>query len=372
MYISELVVDILKYELERPMADAQVHIPARISTIVRVRTSHGFEGIGEAACFGGAEHTIRKIIETQLSPVLVGEDPTRIEWLWDKMHQGTIQLGRRGIVYGAISGVDIALWDLLGKICGQPVYTLLGAHSRSLVGYASGGFYMEGKGLEELTSEFLGYKEAGYRAAKMKIAGQTMDSDVERVRAVRAALGPGIRLMVDANNMYAPKEAMLMARAIEDRDIYWFEEPVRTDDTDGSRAIRAATTILIAGYETEVSLSGFRRLIAEGMIDFVQPDAIWCGGITEFRRIAALARAWHLPMAAHNFAGAVSGFANLHASATLPQGPMFEMDQNPNPLRTEIVKSPLAINANGLVDVPDKPGLGFELDDLALARYRID
>jgi L-alanine-DL-glutamate epimerase-like enolase superfamily enzyme len=259
----------------------------------------------------------------------------------------------------------------LGKICGKPVYTLLGTHGNPLVGYASGGFYMEGKGLEELSSEFRGYRGSSYRAAKMKVAGEGMQVDIDRVRRVREAIGPDMRLMIDANNMYTPKEAIAMARAVDDLDIYWFEEPVRTDDTEGAAAVRSATTIPIAGYETEISLDGFRRLITQGAVDIVQPDAIWCGGITEFRRIAALARAWHLRMAAHNFAGAVSGFANLHVSATLPHSPMLEMDQNPNPLRTEIVKSPLSIDSDSLVDLPEAPGLGFELDESAVSRYRI-
>ncbi len=371
MRITEVVAEILRYELDRPMADAQVHIPARISTIVRVRTSDGVEGVGEAACFGGAEHVVCKIVETQLASLLVGEDPENIERLWEKMYRGTIQLGRRGVIFGAISGIDIALWDLLGKICGKPVCTLLGAHGRALTGYASGGFYMEGKGLDELSAEFRGYREAGYRAAKMKVAGEPMGLDVDRVRTAREALGPEVRLMIDANNMYTPKEAIAMARAVEDLDIYWFEEPVRTDDTEGAAMVRSATAMPIAGYETEASLDGFKRLITHGAVDFAQPDAIWCGGITEFRRIAALARAWHLRMAAHNFAGAVSGFGNLHVSATLPHGPMFEMDQNPNPLRTEIVTSPLTIDSQGVVEVPKESGLGFELDESAVERYRV-
>ena len=371
MRITEVVAEILKYELDRPMADAQVYIPARISTIVRVRTSDGVEGIGEAACFGGAEHAVRKIVETQLAPLLVGEDPENVERLWERMYRGTIQLGRRGVIFGAISGIDIALWDLLGKICGKPVCTLLGAHGRSLTGYASGGFYMEGKDLDELSDEFRGYREAGYRAAKMKVAGEPMGVDIDRVRTAREALGPEARLMIDANNMYTPKEAIAMARAVEELDIYWFEEPVRTDDTEGAAMVRAASAMPVAGYETEASLDGFKRLITHGAVDFAQPDAIWCGGITEFRRIAALARAWHLRMAAHNFAGAVSGFANLHVSATLPHGPMFEMDQNPNPLRTEIVTSPLTIDSDGVVEVPEGAGLGFELNEPAVERYRI-
>ena len=371
MRITEVVAEILKYELDRPMADAQVYIPARISTIVRVRTSDGVEGIGEAACFGGAEHVVCKIVETQLAPLLVGEDPENVERLWEIMYRGTIQLGRRGVIFGAISGVDIALWDLLGKICGKPVCTLLGAHDRSLIGYASGGFYIEGKGLDELFDEFRGYREAGYRAAKMKVAGEPMAVDIDRVRTAHEALGPAVRLMIDANNMYTPKEAIAMARAVEELDIYWFEEPVRTDDTEGAAMVRSTTAVPIAGYETEACLDGFKRLITHGAVDFAQPDAIWCGGITEFRRIAALARAWHLRMAAHNFAGAVSGFANLHVSATLPHDPMFEMDQNPNPLRTEIVASSLTIDSDGVVQVPEGTGLGFELDESVVERYRV-
>ena len=370
MRISEVVAEILRYQLERPMRDAQVNISERVSIIVRVRTSDGIEGIGEAACFGGAEETVRTIIHAQLAPLLVGEDPRYVERLWQRMFRGTVQLGRRGAVFGAISGVDIALWDLLGKDCGRPVYKILGAHTDTLAGYASSGFYVEGKGVAELARDFSSYREAGYRAAKMKVAGEPPAGDLARVRAVREAIGPDMRLMIDANNMYTPKQAIAFAREVEDLDITWFEEPVRTDDIDGAADVRRSTTIPIAGYETETSLIGFRRLITHGAVDVVQPDAIWCGGITEFRRIAALASAWHLQMAAHSFAGAVSGFANLQISATLPHATMFELDQNPNPLRTEIVINPMSIDAGGDVALPGGPGLGFELDEQAVERYR--
>ena len=291
--------------------------------------------------------------------------------LWEKMYCGTIQLGRRGVVIAAISGVDIALWDALGKAFGLPVYLMLGGNARRVPAYASGGFYMPDKEVAELGAEFAGYRELGYRAGKMKIAGAAFADDVARVEAVREALGPGTDLMIDANNMFRPRQAVGFAAAVEDLAIFWFEEPVRTDDLAGAAYVRDKVSMPVAGYETETSRWGFKALIDGGAIDIVQADAVWAGGISECRRIAAYPSTWNLPVAPHNFAGAVAGFANLHLLASLPDAMFFEMDQNPNPLRTEIVTNWPAIDAEGFVTVPEGPGLGMEIDEDAVARYRV-
>jgi L-alanine-DL-glutamate epimerase-like enolase superfamily enzyme len=369
--IESVTAEILRYDLDRPMADAQIDIGARIIVLVRVRTSDGVEGIGEAGAFGGAEQTVKTIIETQLAPLLIGEDPRMIEHLWVQMYQGTIQLGRRGAMLAAISGADIALWDALGKTLGAPLYLLLGGNARTMPAYASGGFYMPDKDVAEVGAEFAGYRELGYRAGKMKIAGADFNEDVERVRAVRAGLGPDADLMIDANNQYGPREAIRFARAVEDQDIFWYEEPVPTDDLAGARFVRESISMPVAGYETETSRWGFKALIEAGAVDIVQADTVWAGGITECRRIAAFASAWNLPMAPHNFAGAVSGFANLHLLASLPGAMFFEMDQNPNPLRTEIVTNWPVIDAASRVSLPEGVGLGMEIDEAAVARYRV-
>lgn len=371
MKIESVAVDILRHDLDRPMADAQVDIAARIAVLVRIRTSDGVEGVGEAGAFGGAEHTVKTIIETQLAPLLLGEDPSLIEHLWEKMYRGTVQLGRRGVVIAAIAGVDIALWDALGKASGLPLYMLLGGYTRRVPAYASGGFYMEGKDVDEVGAEFGGYRALGYHAGKMKIAGATVAEDIARVEAVREALGPEAELMIDANNMYRPREAVSFAGAVEDLGIHWFEEPVRTDDLAGAAYVREMVSMPVAGYETETSRWGFKALIDGGAVDIVQADTVWAGGITECRRIAAYASTWNLPLAPHNFASAVAGFANLHLLGSVPDAMFFEMDQNPNPLRTEIVTNWPVIDAEGFVTVPEGPGLGMEIDEDAVDRYRV-
>ncbi len=371
MKIESVTAEILRFDLERPMADAQIDIGARIIVLVRVRTSSGIEGVGEAGAFGGAEQTVKTIIETQLAPLLVGEDPRMVEHLWAKMYQGTIQLGRRGAMLAAISGVDIALWDVLGKSLNAPVYMLLGGNARQMPAYASGGFYMPEKDVAEVGAEFAGYRELGYRAGKMKVAGADFTEDVARVRAVREALGPAADLMIDANNQYGAREAVRFAAAVEDQNIFWFEEPVPTDDLAGARFVRESITMPVAGYETETSRWGFKALIEAGAVDIVQADTVWAGGISECRRIAAFASAWSLPIAPHNFAGAVSGFANLHLLASLPGAMFFEMDQNPNPLRTQIVANWPVIDTAGRVTLPEGAGLGMQIDEATVARYRV-
>lgn len=372
MRISEVKAEILRHDLDVTIRDAQVSIPSRIILLVRVRTDDGIEGYGEAGTFGGAEHTVKTIIDTQLAPILIGEDPTMIERHWARMYQGTIQLGRRGAMIAAISGIDIALWDILGKIAGLPVYKLLGGRASVVPSYASAGFYSDGKGLEGLSDEFAAISSKGYRAAKMKVAGENFDADVERVRVAREALGQGRGLMVDSNNQHSPREAIAFAHQIEEFNIAWFEEPTRTDDLDGMAMVRNSISIPVAGYETETTRHGFRLLIESGCVDILQPDTVWAGGITECHRISALASTYHLPVAPHNYAGAISGFSNLHVLAAAPTGHSFEMDQNPNPLRTDLTDSWPEIDTESQVHISDRPGLGFSLNEDVVERYRVD
>jgi L-alanine-DL-glutamate epimerase-like enolase superfamily enzyme len=163
-----------------------------------------------------------------------------------------------------------------------------------------------------------------------------------------------------------------MGRALEPYRLYWLEEPVATDDIDGSARVAAALATPIAGYETEVGLYGFRELITRGAVDIVQPDLAWSGGFSECRRIAALAQAHHLMVAPHSFAGAVLLAASLHFAASIPNALALEFDQNPNGLRDELLKEPFAIDRDGMMRLPERPGLGIDLDPAAVARYRTE
>jgi L-alanine-DL-glutamate epimerase-like enolase superfamily enzyme len=322
--------------------------------------------------------------------MLIGEDPLLIEGLWQKMFARTRQYGRRGIVMNAISGTDIALWDIAGKIAKLPLYRLLGDCRDRVEAYASGGFYQEGKGIDDLAAEAEGYRAGGFKGMKMKIgrnpSTQTHlrhlvdhaevcevepDEDIARVAAVRRALGSQAKLMVDVNCAWSPSFAIEMGRALEPYKPYWIEEPVATDDIDGSARVADALAAPIAGYETENGLYGFRQLIDRGAVDIVQPDIAWSGGFSEGRRIAAYAQAHHKMVAPHAFAGAVLLVASLHFAAAIPNGILLEWDQNPNALRDELLKEPLRLESDGTVRPTERPGLGIELDPGVVERYRI-
>jgi len=290
----------------------------------------------------------------------------------------------------AISGIDIALWDIAGKAAGMPVYRLLGACRDRVEAYASGGFYQEGKSAADLAAEAEGYRARGFKGMKMKVGrnpstqtplrellGQKEfcevdpEEDLARVAAVRQALGPRAKLMVDANCAWSPAMAIAMGREMERHNLYWIEEPVATDDIEGSAEVARALAAPIAGYETELGLYGFRELISRGAVDIVQLDLAWSGGFSEGKRIAAYAHAHHRMVAPHAFAGAVLLVASLHFAAAIPNGLELEWDQNPNAIREELLKEPLRLEKGGTVKLPERPGLGIELDRSAIERYRV-
>ncbi len=177
--------------------------------------------------------------------------------------------------------------------------------------------------------------------------------------------------MVDVNCAWSPALAIEMGHALEPYRLYWIEEPVATDDIDGSARVADALATPIAGYETEIGLYGFRELITRGAVDIVQPDLAWTGGFSEGKRIAALAQAHHRMVAPHAFGGAVLLMASLHYAASIPNALVLEFDQNPNGLRDELVKEPVQADRDGMIALPERPGLGIELDRAAIDRYRV-
>jgi L-alanine-DL-glutamate epimerase-like enolase superfamily enzyme len=387
MKIAAIRTIALSCKVDPPYASASGVQSRRGGLLVEIETDSGITGIGEAGLGGGVTASV---IEKDLGPLLLGEDPLMIEGLWQKMFARTRQYGRRGVVMHAISGIDIGLWDIAGKVAKLPVYKLLGACRDRVEAYASGGFYQEGKSVADLAGEAEGYRARGFRGMKMKIgrnpSTQTHlrqlignktfcevdpSEDLARVAAVREALGPHAKLMVDVNCAWSPAFAIEMGRAMEPYNLYWIEEPVATDDIEGSARVADALATPIAGYETEVGLYGFRELISRGAVDIVQLDVAWSGGFSEGRRIAAYAQAHHRMVAPHAFAGAVLLVASLHFAAAIPNGLVLEWDQNPNAIRDELLKEPLRLESDGTIRPPERPGLGIELDRGAVDRYRV-
>src|SRR2546423_4644767 len=321
MKIADVRTIALACRCDPPYAGAAGVQAQRAALLVEIETDNGIVGIGEAGIGGGVTATV---IERSLKPLLVGQDPLLIEHLWQKMFTRTRQFGRRGVFMHAIRGIDIALWTSAGKPANLRVYRLLGASRARVEAYASGGFYQEGKSAADLAGEAEGYRARGFKGMKMKVGrnpstgthlrqliGQAefceVDpaEDIARVAAVRKALGPDAKLMVDVNCAWSPAFAIEMGRAMEPYNLYWIEEPVATDDIDGSAEVARALHTPIDGYETEVGLYGFRELISRGAVDIVQLDLAWSGGFSEGRRIAAYADAHHRMVAPHAFAGAV-------------------------------------------------------------------
>jgi L-alanine-DL-glutamate epimerase-like enolase superfamily enzyme len=388
--ITDVTTIKLRYDMDVAMADAIHYMPARLTLLAQVHTDDGFVGLGEAAAYGGFLESTEELILGELRSTILGQDPFMVERIWSMMATRAQQRGRRGMLMMAISAVDIALWDIIGQATRTPLYRLLGGYRDRVPAYASAGFYAAGKAAGDLAEEVGGYIEQGYRHVKIKIgrnpevmlnplhdmnasdyATATIEEDVERVRAASRAAGKA-RLAIDANNAWTPPVALDFMQRIADVPIAWLEEPVATEDLAGSAEVAHCLSVPVAGYETETGLPGFRELIARRAVDIVQPDVIWTGGITECRKIAALAQAYHLPVIPHVFSSAVASIANLHLIAALPNAGLLEFDQNPNPLRSELFEEPLAIDADGMVALPDRPGLGVTLNQKTVERYRID
>lgn len=359
----------------------------REALLVKVHTDEpGLFGWGEAAMWGGPWATSVAVIERELAPLAIGLDPRRPEYVWERLYQQTYYHGRKGVVLACLSAVDIALWDILGKISGQPVWRLLGGFGRPLRAYASSGYYRRNYGPDALAADVAKARTAGFTAYKMKVGNieravhsrtlhetplrVTFEDDIKRVRAAREAIGPGAELMCDANTSLDSRTAMAYAAVFEELRIRWFEEPTQPEDIAGCSELARRTRVPIAGFETESNKFHFANLMDVGAIQVVQPDVIQVGGLTEARKIAAYAQMKHLLFTAKNYSTAVSLAACINLLYALPNGDYFECDMDPSPWREEFLRSPLFTLVDGFAAPFDAPGLGLDIDETKLAQWR--
>ena len=293
-----------------------------------------------------------------------GENPFYVERIWDRMYRDNRKPVAKGGYIEAMGSVDIAVWDIIGKALDMPVYKVLGAHTDKLRVYAAGGYYREDKTTADLVKEMEGYVEEGFRAVKMKIGGEPMRADAERVRAVREAIGPGIDLLLDANNKWVAYEAIRFGRMVEKYDPFWFEEPVVADDFAGCAEVKDALDIPIVAGENEYTRWGTRDLIEHRSADILNLDTVKAGGITEHRKISALASAYHIPVAPHG-----SPHMASHLLASTPNALIMETYPGVTSRYNPVL--PLYPVTDGYITMPQKPGLGIDPDPEAVKKYKV-
>ena len=364
MKITDLTMETYRWPRKKPIRNGKYIYPTASLNLIKISTDEGISSIGLSGSVEGAENIGKSILE-HFKQVVIGQDPFDTERIWDDLWQPKL-IGRRGITTRIISGIDIALWDLKGKIVGKPLYKLLGGYTDKVPVYIAGGYYEEGKSLQDLAQEMEDSLTLGAKAIKMKIGGVSINEDVERVEVVRKTVGPKIKIMVDANCAYRHYEAIEIARKIEQYDISWFEEPVNPDDYKGHKIVSESTIIPIATGENEYTRYGFRDLIETRSADIIQPDALVMGGITEFAKVAALAQAHDLAIAPHG-----NQEVHVHLASAIPNGLTVEYYSNStDPMWGKIFKDTLQIK-DGCVSPPKRPGLGIELNQELLNKYKL-
>lgn len=338
------------------MTCSQYHV------LVKVLTDEGLTGYGEAWRFtSGAVSTF---IEEALKPLLIGENPMHIERLWDLMYRTTFRYGRKGLALHCISGVEIALWDVIGKFRNLPVYEMLGGLCRDkITAYASLPQYQTA---EDVATSAIRCVEQGYTAVKLHL--HHMAAYVESVvKTVRKAIGYDIVLMVDVNGAWTPRQAVEKIKELEQYRVLWVEEPIwPMDDYDGLAYVKDRSNIMIAAGENEYTHYGFREMIAKRAVDIVQPDLTKSGGILECRKILALAEAWNLQIATHSLYFGPGIAATLHFSLSNMRSEYVEIGfVSPE---ASFIQPPLRPE-RGYLAVSDKPGLGVEIDEAVVERY---
>jgi L-alanine-DL-glutamate epimerase-like enolase superfamily enzyme len=335
-------------------------VTARDYVLVRVHADDGHAGIG--FCYAG--HRGGGVVEAAtrelLAPPLIGRDPFQVEGLWEALYREWLLQGRTGLVMRGLSALDIAIWDRNAQAAGLPLHRFLGAYREKTVpAYASGGYYLEGKSPDDLGAELSAYVQAGFRAVKMKVG--------RRIRAAREAIGPDVLLMLDANNAWSdvPTALRFMTR-YEPYDPYWIEEPFFPDDIENHARLAAQTRVSVATGEIEAGRWRFQELINKQGAAILQPDAAVCGGITEFRKIAAAAAASGVTICPHWFHD-----LHVHLVAATPNARFVELFPDDKVLNfRRLLDRQIEVRA-GELQLPSDPGLGFDFDEDAVRRFAV-
>lgn len=378
MKIDRIETIPIRQELDRPFGNGQGWTTARQYLIVRVVAKDGTVGYGE--CWGPIAGN-KEVIETIIEPLVVGQDPMSTARLWEQIHFKLRWAYHSFAPYSALSGVDIALWDLKGKLLGRPVHELLGGAFREAVpAYATGHYFRKVDTLDEQISAVLEEAEVhlddGFRTLKLKIGlgllGWGTQADVTLMQVVHEkAQARGASLMIDANCAYSVPEALEVGRAAEKLNVVWFEEPLPPADLDGYARLTEKLDVPVAAGESWALLSGFYDAFRRRAISVAQPDVSSAGGITEVKRIADLAHALNIACIPHVWGTPIALAASLQVLATLPRHALLEFDRSDNLIRESMLDEGMGVRDDGTVAVPKGPGLGLEVDLEKLERFSV-
>lgn len=387
MKITKVTSRVLQADMPEELGYSQQYYSRRTAHLVEVSTDEGVTGWGE--CFGPGNVAIanKAIVERVIQPMVLGENPLNRDALWHRVYNLLRDHGQKGMPMQALSGVDIALWDIAGKVAGLPVCMLIGGMHREKVPAYGYGMMLRRESADSLAARFqdeaAAIRDMGFTAAKMKVGLGPRD-DVKLAKAVRRGVGDEFPFMVDANHCYTTADALYVGRALDELEAFWFEEPVAPEDLNGYRELRARLKTSVAGGEAEFSRWGWRGLLESKGLDIAQPEVCGLGGISEYLRVLALCHAHFTPVVNHVWGSAVAVAANLQLLAAMPpipgglhpREPLLEFDTTENIFRDQLLKEPLEIQRQvaeneGAVAIPQKPGLGAEPDMDFVRRHEI-
>jgi len=375
MKIAEVRTHVLEAKLTTPFSWSFNRADTRASCLVEIVCEDGTTGWGE--CFGPAR--LNAAVVQAFRPLLLGREALVTEQIWQFLYNHFRDQGQKGLVVTALSGVDIALWDIKGKRFGAPIHQLMGGPLRtSVAAYATGTYRRDtGDPLTYITEEVAGYVREGFGAVKLKI-GFGLEEDIALIRAVRETIGPKTGLMLDANHGYDAIDAIALGRAVAPLNIGWFEEPVVPDDVGSYEEVRRGQPIPVAGGECEFTRWGFREVLTRRAMDIIQPDTCAAGGLSECKKIADMANAFGVRYLPHVWGTGIGLAAALQLLAVLPHNPprhtprepLLEFDRSEHPFRQAVLTKPIE-HEDGFVRIPDGPGLGIEVNRAALEQFAV-
>ncbi|GIP36115.1 mandelate racemase/muconate lactonizing enzyme family protein [Paenibacillus sp. J2TS4] len=378
MKIIDVIPHVITTPLSEPFAFSQGWVERRSSMIVEIVTDEGIVGWGESLCHGLQPPEIAaSFVEFCFKPMLLGRDPFDVEVLWEEMYNRTRPFGQYGAAVNAISGVDIALWDIKGRALNRPIHQLLGGAFRTEVTpYATGFYRKKGEAYPDAgVEEAKRHIAKGFKAIKLK-TGFGVKADIDYVYAIREAVGDDIMIMMDANCAYNVPSARRILLETEQAKIHFFEEPLAPEDIEGYRQLKNLTATYLAAGENIFGKTGYRHWIGSGALDLLQPDLMSSGGFTECKKIAAMAQAYNTMLIPHVWGSGIGLAASLQFIASLPAPPlslnpiepMLEYDQSAHPFREDLIYHAISMT-DGTVPIPQKAGIGVEVNRDVLKEY---